>query len=121
MSSLNLPVQLLASPALPLLGDCFPHGSVDLGKYFLYSSALSQRARWLTLLAMSLGGASESLFGIGYVADNDVDASDSLPHPLDLSQQRWLEGRSEARRALHECRAKIIFYLVILSKHDDLF
>ena len=64
-SSLNLPV-LLAQPALPSLGDCFPCASVDLGKYFLYSSALSQRACWRTSLAMSLGGAGES-FGIGYI------------------------------------------------------
>ena len=63
-SSLNVPVQLLAPLALPSLGDCFPMGSVDLGKYYLYSSALSlQRARWRTSLAMSLGGAGESLFG----------------------------------------------------------
>ena len=108
MSSLSLPVQLLALPTLPSLGDCFPHGSVDLGKYFLYSSALSRSARWSTLLAMSLGGDGESSFGIGSVANDDVDASDSLPHPLDLSQQRWLEGRSEARLALHKCWAKII-------------
>jgi len=75
-SSLNLPVQLPAPPALPSLGDCFPCRSVDLGKYFLYSSALSRRARWHTLLAMLLGGAGESSFGIGYVADYGVDASD---------------------------------------------
>ena len=47
-SSLNIPVQLLAPPALPSLGDCFPHGSVDSGEYFLYSSALSRRACWRT-------------------------------------------------------------------------
>ena len=47
-SSLNLPVQLLAPPALPSFVDCFPCGSVDLGKYFLYSSALSRRACWRT-------------------------------------------------------------------------
>ncbi len=70
-SSLNIPVQLLAPPALSSLGDCFPHGSVDLGKYFLYSSTLSRKARWRTSLAMSLGGAGELLFGIGYVADDD--------------------------------------------------
>ncbi len=74
-SSLTLPGHLLAPPALPSLGDCFPCGSIDLGKYFLYSSALSRRARWGTSLAMSLGGAGESLFGIGYFAAND-DASD---------------------------------------------
>ena len=75
-SSLNHPVQLLAPPALPSLGDCFPLGSVNLGKYYLYSSALSRRARWWTLLAMSLGCAGELSFGIGYVADDNVDASD---------------------------------------------
>jgi hypothetical protein len=78
-SSLNLPVQLLAPPALPLLGDCFPLGSVDAGKYYLYSSALSRRARWRTSLAMSLGCAGELSFGIGNVADDDVDASDFRP------------------------------------------
>jgi len=83
-SSLNFPVQLLALLALPSLGDCFPHGSVDLGKYFLYSSALSRRACWRTSLAMSLRGAGELSFGIGYIADDDVDASDFLPHPLDF-------------------------------------
>ena len=57
LPSLNLPVQLLAPPALPSLGECFPCGSVDLGKYFLYSSALSWRARWRTLLTMSVGGS----------------------------------------------------------------
>jgi len=109
-SSLNIPVQLPTPPALPSLGDCFPHVSVNLGKYFLYSSALSRRARWRTSLAMWLGGAGESSFGIGYVADDDVDvdASDSLPRPLALLRRWWLEGRSEARRASHECRAKII-------------
>jgi len=78
-SSLNLPVQLLAPPALPSFVDCFPCGSVDLGKYFLYSSALSRRARWRTSLVMSLGGAGESSFRIGYVADDDIDTSDFRP------------------------------------------
>jgi hypothetical protein len=31
-----------------------------------------------------------------------------FPQSLNLSQRRWLEGRTEAHRALHECRAKII-------------
>jgi hypothetical protein len=57
LPSLNLPVQLLAPPALPSLGECLPCGSVNLGKYFLYSSALSWRARWRTLLTMSVGGS----------------------------------------------------------------
>ena len=34
--------------------------------------------------------------------------SPPLPQPLDLLQWRWLEGRAEARRASHKCRAKII-------------
>ncbi len=76
MASLNLPVQLLAPPALPLLGECLPLGSVDLGKYYLYSSALSRRACWRTSLAMSLGCAGELSFGIGYVDDADFDVSD---------------------------------------------
>ncbi len=75
MASINLPVQLLAPPALPSLGECFPFGSVDYGKYYVYSSALSRRARWRTLLAMSLGSAGELLFGVGYV-DDAGDASD---------------------------------------------
>ena len=75
-SSLNLPVQLLAPPALPSLVDCFPCGSMDLGKYFLYSSALSRRAHWRTSLVMSSGGAGESSFRIGYVANNDIDTSE---------------------------------------------
>ncbi len=50
-------VGYLAPPAIPSLGDCFPYCSVDIGKYLLYSSALSQRARWRTSLVISLGGA----------------------------------------------------------------
>ena len=79
MSSLNFPVQLLAPPALPLLGDFFPCASVDLGKYFLYFSALSWRARWPTSLAMSLGGTGKLSFGIGYISNNDVETSDFRP------------------------------------------
>ncbi len=75
----NLPVQLLAPPALPLLGDCFPLGSVDLGKYYLFASALSRRARWHTLLVMSLGCAGELSYGLGYLATADVNASDFQP------------------------------------------
>ncbi len=90
-SSHNLPVQLLAPPALPSLGDCFPWGSVDLGQYGLYSSALSQRACWCTLLLMLLGGAGESSLGIGYAADNDADASVST------------ERKENANTALHLC------------------
>ena len=55
-SSLPLPICLRAPPAIPSLGDCFPRGSIDLCKYVLYSSALRQRARWRTSLALSFGG-----------------------------------------------------------------
>jgi hypothetical protein len=90
-SSLNLPEhQLLAPPVLPSLGDCFPCGSVDLGKYFLYSSALSRRARWRTSLVMSLGGAGLSSFGIGYVADDNVDTSDFQPKEKKTRTQRYI-------------------------------
>lgn len=90
MSYLNLPVQLLAPPALPLLGDCFPCGSVDLGKYVLSSSALSQRACWRTLLAMLLGGAGKSSFGIGYIAGEDIDASDFQPKHKKMRTQHYI-------------------------------
>ena len=55
-SSLPLPICYRSPPAIPSLGDCFPCGSIDLGKYVLYSSALRQRARWHTSLALSFGG-----------------------------------------------------------------
>ncbi len=48
MSSLNLPVQLLAPSALPLLGDCFPCGSVDLGSTWASNIARS-RCRWVAI------------------------------------------------------------------------
>ena len=41
LSSIPLPNSLLALPTMPSLGNCFPCGSVNLGKYVLYSSALS--------------------------------------------------------------------------------
>ena len=56
LSSLPLPICYRSPPAIPSLGNCFPCGSIDLGKYVLYSSALRQRARWHTSLALSFGG-----------------------------------------------------------------
>ena len=94
-SSLNLPVQLLALSALPLLVDCFPCGSVDLGKYVLYSSALSRRLRWRTSLAMMVGGAGKSSFGIGYAADNDSDAS--VPKEKKMRTQRYIYARRDTK------------------------
>jgi hypothetical protein len=55
-SSLPLPICYRSPSAIPSLGDCFPCGSIDLGKYVLYSSTLRQRARWHTSLALSFGG-----------------------------------------------------------------
>jgi hypothetical protein len=49
-SAPSLPVCLLALPSMPLLGDCFPCVTADLGKYALYSSALSRRVHWRTSL-----------------------------------------------------------------------
>ncbi len=71
LSSLPLPISLLAPPVIPSLSDCFPCGPIDLGKYVLYSSALRQRARWRTSLSMSFGGPGMLPF---LMADNTVDA-----------------------------------------------
>ncbi len=54
-SSMPLSVCLLAPPAMPSLSDCFPCASVDLGKYVLYSSALSRQARWCSALIITVG------------------------------------------------------------------
>jgi hypothetical protein len=67
-SSLPLPSSMRAPPVIPSLGDCFPCGSIDLGKYILYSSALRQRARWRTSLALLFGGHGTLPF-----ADNSVN------------------------------------------------
>jgi hypothetical protein len=56
---------------MPLLGNCFPCVAVDLGKYVLYSSALSWQACWRTSLAMSFGGAGVSLFLMENIVDDD--------------------------------------------------
>jgi hypothetical protein len=56
----------LTPPTIPSLNDCFPCCSVDIRKYLLYSSALSQRARWRTSLVILLSGAGVlSLFTEG--------------------------------------------------------
>ena len=64
-------------------------------RYFLYSSALSQRARWRALLTMSLGGAGELLFGIGYIANDDVDASDFRPKEKKMWMQHYIYARRD--------------------------
>jgi hypothetical protein len=68
-SSLPLPSSMWAPPVIPSLGDCFPCGSIDLGKYILYSSSLRQRARWHTSLTLLFGG-----HGMLPFADNSVNA-----------------------------------------------
>jgi hypothetical protein len=68
-SSLPLPRSLRAPPVIPSLGDCFPCGSIDLGKYILFSYALRQRVRWRISLALSFGGHGTLPF-----ADNSVNA-----------------------------------------------
>ncbi len=70
-SSLPLPISLRAPPVITSLGDCFPCGSINLGKYVLYSSALRQRALWRTSLSMLFGGPGMLPF---LMADNAVDA-----------------------------------------------
>ena len=57
ISAMPPTVRYLAPPAIPSLSDCFPCCSVNIGKYLLYSSVLSQRARWCTSIVISLGGA----------------------------------------------------------------
>ena len=68
ISAMPPTVGYLAPPAIPSLGDCFPCCSVDIGKHLLYSSALSQRARWRTSLVISLGGAGVLL---SFTEDNN--------------------------------------------------
>jgi hypothetical protein len=70
-SSLPLPISLRAPPVILSLCDCFLCGSINLGKYVLYSSALRQRARWRTSLSMLFGGPGMLPF---LMADNAVDA-----------------------------------------------
>jgi hypothetical protein len=78
-SSLHLPVSLQALPVIPpSLGNCFSCGSINLGKYVLYSSALRQRASWRTSLALSFGGQGILLFLMVDNADNAVDADARL-------------------------------------------
>jgi hypothetical protein len=48
----NLPVQFMAPPAMPSVSDCFPFGSVDLGKYVVYQ-LLSGRERAVSVALSS--------------------------------------------------------------------
>ena len=80
-SSLPLPICLRALPAIPSLGNCFPHGSIDLCKYVLYSSALRQRVRWRTSLALSFGGHGTLPFAANAVnADAHREPKTRMPH-----------------------------------------
>jgi hypothetical protein len=88
-SAPSLPVCLLAPPSMPSLGNCFPCVTVKLGKYVLYSSALSRRARWRTSLAMLLGGAGVSLFLMENIVD-DNNACDFGPKEKKIQTQRYI-------------------------------
>jgi hypothetical protein len=79
---------------MPLLGDCFPCAAVDLGKYNLYSSALSRQARWRTSLAMSFGGAGVSSFLIENIVDDDNECD--FGHKEKKTQtQRYIHARRD--------------------------
>ena len=84
-------VGYLAPPAIPSLGDCFPCCSVDIGKHLLYSSALSQRARWRTSLVISLGGAGVSSL---FTEVND-DIFGFLPKEKKTRTQRYIYARRD--------------------------
>ena len=83
-SSLPLPSSLRAPPVIPSLGDCFPCGSINLGKYILYSSARRQRARWRTSLALSFGGHGTLPF-----ADNSVNTVNADAREPKTQTQRF--------------------------------
>ncbi len=85
-SAMSLPVCLLAPPSMPSLGNCFPCVTVNLGKYVLYSSALSWRAHWRTSLAVSFGGAGVSLFLMENII-NDKSAGDFGPKEMKMRTQ----------------------------------
>jgi hypothetical protein len=89
-SSLPLPSSLRAPPVIPSLGDCFPCGSIDLGKYILYSSTLRQRARWRTSLALSFGGHGTLPF-----ADNSVNAVNADAREPKTRTQRFVYARRD--------------------------
>ena len=88
---------------MPSLGDCFLCGSVNLGKYVLYSSALSRRACWCTSLAMLLGGAGESLLLMNDVANHN-DTYDFGPKEKKTQMQHYIY----AQRDMEDGPLKII-------------
>jgi hypothetical protein len=89
VSALSLPVCLLAPPSMPSVGNCFPCVTVNLGKYVLYSSALSWQARWRTSLAMSFGGAGVSSFLMENIVNND-NACDFRPKEKKTQTQHYI-------------------------------
>ena len=89
-SSIPLPNGLLAPPTMPSLGDYFPCGSVNLGKYVLCSSALSQRVCWRTSLAMSLCGQGKSPF----LMDDNAGNAATLRIPK-TCMQRFIYARRD--------------------------
>ena len=108
---LPLPICYRSPPAIPSLGDCFPCGSIDLGKYVLYSSALRQRARWhSTSLALSFGGHGT------LPSDNSVN-DDARRDPKTRTQHfdgtqrmdRWRLFRQRNPRGINFMSAIFIF------------
>jgi hypothetical protein len=97
---------------MPLLGDCFPSVAVDLGKYVLYSSALSQQACWHTSLAMSFGGAGVSLLLMESIVYNNNECD--FGHKEKKTQtRRYVYARRDTEDGLLE----IIFPQELLWYH----
>jgi hypothetical protein len=93
-SSPSLPGCLLAPPSMPSLGNCFPCVTVDLGKYVLYSSALSWRVPLRTSLAMSFGGAGVLSLLMDDVADNN-NSYDFQPKEKKPQTQHYIYARRD--------------------------
>ena len=83
-------MQVQFPPRIPLFSSCFPRGSVDLGKYMLYSDALRRRARSRALLLFGNGARGES-----------YDSGDDFVPP-------WRHRREAAARKHRSVLARII-------------
>jgi hypothetical protein len=91
----NLPIQLMAPPAMPSLSDCFPFGSVDLGKYVVYSTALRQRVCWHNSLVMTLDGLGASSSLMDDMADVPREQKTRTKHFI-LSRRDSVGAQSSA-------------------------
>jgi hypothetical protein len=81
---------------MPSLGNCFPCVAVDLGKYVLYTSALSRQVRWHTSLAMLFGRAGVSLFLMENIVDDDNE-SDFGHKEKKTRTQRYIYARRDMK------------------------